>query len=153
MMAWSGLLNNIGLGNNMENMEEFNGYIVNIPEVVKDKKSLYLTRLLAAQIRDDNYMTVGEFFKNLGDNDVEQLLEYSNMDTDKQVEQLLIITMMLITAEGLDNANDMETARKHLSQLVSFIALESLYRKGLIKLYHENMSFDESENKIVAEKL
>ena len=134
-------------------MEEFNGYIVNIPEVVKDKKSLYLTRLLAAQIRDDNYMTVGDFFKNLGDNDVEQLLEYSNMDTDKQVEQLLLICMMLITAEGLENADDMETARKHLAQLVGFITLESLYRKGLIKLYHENMSFDENENKIIAEKL
>lgn len=150
MMAWNGLQNNIGLGNNME---EFNGYIVNIPEVVKDKKSLYLTRLLAAQIRDDNYMTVGDFFKNLGDNDVEQLLEYSNMDTDKQVEQLLLICMMLITAEGLENADDMETARKHLAQLVGFITLESLYRKGLIKLYHENMSFDENENKIIAEKL
>jgi hypothetical protein len=150
MMAWNGLLNNIGLGNNME---DYNGYIVNIPEVVKDKKSLYLTRLLAAQIRDDNYMTVGEFFKNLGDNDVEQLLEYSNMDTEKQVEQLLLICMMLITAEGLENADDMETARKHLAQLVGFITLESLYRKGLIKLYHENMSFDENENKIIAEKL
>lgn len=134
-------------------MEDYNGYIVNIPEVVKDKKSLYLTRLLAAQIRDDNYMTVGEFFKNLGDNDVEQLLEYSNMDTEKQVEQLLLICMMLITAEGLENADDMETARKHLAQLVGFITLESLYRKGLIKLYHENMSFDENENKIIAEKL
>ena len=34
------------------------------------------------------------------------------------------------------------------------VTMENLYRKGLIKLYHENMSFGEdSEKRVIVEKI
>ena len=43
---------------------------------------------------------------------------------------------------------------KHTNAMVMFIAMEGLYRKGLVKLYHEHMSFgDDAGDKIVVERI
>jgi hypothetical protein len=61
---------------------------------------------------------------------------------------------MLATAEGLDSANDLQVFIDRSNQLTGFIIIESLKRKGLVRVYYENMSFGEEHgDKVVVEKI
>ena len=68
-------------------------------------------------------------------------------------EDILLLTMMLASAEG-SNPTTLEDLQNKVSMFTIFIAGTSLYRKGLVKAYFKNMSFNDDSNKlIVFEKL
>lgn len=138
----------------MEN-EEFDDdgtFSVNIHRVAQDKEVLTLVRLLASQLIITPYLRVGDFFKNLSNDDLEILEEISD-ENHEHFDNLLLVAEMLATGEGLDHGT-IDIIHDRMNQLLIFIAMEGLYRKGLIKLYHDNMSFGEDMgNKIVAAKL
>lgn len=133
------------------------GFAVNLPEVIKTGHFLAATRLLAAQLMNNPYMSVGDFFKNLSDIDLQNMVECTDKNEDEEesrVDEMILIAEMLATAEGLPSSTDYEELTKRTSQFQTMIALESLYRKKLIKLYRENMSFGEDMgNKIIAERI
>ena len=61
---------------------------------------------------------------------------------------------MLCSAEGLENSFDLEEIQNRMSQFIMLLTCEQLARKGMVKIYRENMSFGpDMENKIVVEKL
>ena len=135
-----------------EEFDEEGTFSVNIHRVAQDKEILTLVRLLASQLIITPYLRVGDFFKNLSDDDLQTLEEVSD-ENHEQFDNLLLVAEMLATGEGLDHGT-MDIIHQRMNQLLMFIAMEGLYRKGLIKLYHENMSFGEDMgNKIVAEKI
>jgi hypothetical protein len=135
--------------------EDFSGYMVNVHEVVRSKDSLAVTRLLAADLIANPYMMVGDFFKNISDTDLQTLLNGSEPDSkDEVIDDILLITMMLRGAEGLEGITTNEEMRLSMSQFIGFLVVESLFRKGFVKLYRENMSFGEDlGNKILVEKV
>lgn len=135
--------------------ENAKGYYVNCSEVAESKELLAVTRMLANTLMKDNYMSVGEFFKGLSDADLQTLLHGSEMtdENPNMLDDILLLAMMLAGAEGAKEIDDENDAMTIVAQFTSFVALESLYRKKLIKLYHENMSFgSDLGNKIVAER-
>ena len=138
----------------MEN-EEFDDegtFSVNIHRVAQDKGVIALTRLLASQLIITPYIRVGDFFKNLSDDDLD-MLELICDEEHEHFDNLLLIAEMLATGEGLDHGT-MDVIHERMNQLLMFIAMEGLHRKGLVKVHHENMSFgDDMGNKIVVEKL
>jgi hypothetical protein len=72
----------------------------------------------------------------------------------KRLDDILIISEMLATAEGLDGAADLDVFIDRSNQLTGFIIIESLKRKGLVKVYYENMSFgEELGDKVVVERI
>jgi len=132
-----------------------NGYFVNCSLIAEDKGLLDVTRQLAKRLIQVDYMTVGEFFQYLPDESLKVLLHGSEMtdENPNMLDDILLIAMMLAGAEGASEIKDEHDAMKAVAQFTSFVALESLFRKGLIKLYRENMSFsDDLGNKIVAER-
>lgn len=139
----------------MENFEQEyqGGYSVNLSKVIESQKSLAVTRMLASDLMKQPYMQIGDFFKNISDSDLVTLVDAAEPNSDN-MDELLLIAMMLRTAEGLEAMENEEEGKKMLGQLVTMLVMESLYRKGLIKLYRENMSFgDDMGDKIVAEKV
>lgn len=141
-------------GQIMENEEfdEDGTFSVNIHRVAQDKEVLTLVRLLATQLIATPYLRVGDFFKNLSDDDLETLNEISD-ENHEQFDNLLLIAEMLATGEGLDHGT-MDMIHERMNQLLMFIAMEGLHRKQLVRVYHENMSFgDDMGSKIVVEKL
>lgn len=137
-----------------ENAE--NGFVVNCAEVVKSKDMLAVTRLLAADLIAKPYLSVGDWLVNVSDSDLKGLVAAADMDKNDEVilEDLMLIFMMLRQAEGLPPVKDDEDFRKGIGQLVTMLVGESLARKGLIKLYRENLSFgDDMGDKIVMEKI
>ena len=130
------------------------GFIVNYSEVIKSKETLAVTKLLAARIMENPYMMVGEWFKSISDTDLELLVDVSDDPNSKNFEDLILVAEMLANAEGVHSCLDMEELHDRVNHLVVLLVGEQLYRKKLIKLYHENISFGaDAGHKIIMEKL
>jgi hypothetical protein len=143
-------------------MEEFDedekvqGFFVICNEVVKDKELLAVTRLLASDLMVKNYLSVGDFLKNITDTDLKTLIDGSVIDDDNHelLDDIMLIALMLSNAESSEEVKSLDDFQRIISQFISFLAMESLYRKGLIKLYRENMSFSKDMgDKMVAERI
>jgi len=142
--------------------EEYTDFDINYDNVIASKECLSMTRILAADLKANPYMTVGDFLMHISKSDlailsdiVEQHMGYDENDevTDERMADFVLMTEMLSRAEGLISENDDDLTRK-INQFMTMVTMESLYRKGLIKLYHENMSFGKDvEHRIVAEKI
>lgn len=118
-----------------------------------------VTRLLASEMLRNPYLTVSDFFRNLNEDDLEELMYVSEHDEDDRYGNLILLTEMLTSAEGItideeDEDLYMENMTSRMRMFMSFLALESLSRKGLIRLFRENMSFgDEYMDKKIAEAI
>ena len=134
-------------------MEEFEptGYTVNLNQVIKDNSILAITRLLAHNLLSNPYFTLKDFLTSITDDDLAILNQKSE---NTELEDIMLITLMLIQGEGLEfNEND-EKLRNNIGQMIMFLTIETLARKGLVKAYRENMSFgDDVGDRIIVEKL
>jgi hypothetical protein len=151
----------------MELFEDGSGFSVNYENLINSKEYLAVTRKLAIDLMAKPYMTVEQFINNLSDGDISQLLEMSVDDddedadpldsiaeTEKNLGDLVLIAEMLAVAEGLANSDGYDMVQNRVSQLIAFLAVESLARKGLVKSHPHNMSFGEDmAKKIIAERI
>lgn len=164
MMVQNGWQKYTKLGGNMD----FKDFTVNIHNVATNKEFSSVTRLLATDLMRNPYLSVGDFFKNLSDSDLQILSDIADTvfthfsDEESQadnkannnINECVMLTMLLSGAEGLDSIPDIDIIRKRVSQLIMFVSCESLHRKGLVKLHHHNLSFGEdSDDKIVVERI
>lgn len=133
-------------------MDENEKFSVNFAKVVEQKDFLEVTRLLASNMMSVPYITIGDFLQSISDDSLEKLIEISDDPDQERFEELVLISEMLATGEGLESAN-MELSTERTNQLCVFLVLESLKRKNLVKLHYHNMSFGEDfKDKIIAEK-
>ena len=141
----------------MEDNELEGPFRIVYDKVMKEKDFLPLTRTLAMDLSEAGYMRPGDFLKSLTDSDVDTLLKISDVSDDEdnpRLEEILLISEMLATGEGLEPSQDAEGVTHRMNAFCSFLAIEGLRRKGLVKVYHENISFgEEYGNKIIVEKL
>jgi len=127
---------------------------ISYDKVIKCKDFLPLTRTLAMDLSDSGYMRPGDFLKALSDSDVDTLLKITEDEENTRLDEVLLISEMLATGEGLEQSKDAEQVSERMNAFCAFLAIEGLSRKGLVKVYHENISFGEDfGNKIVVEKL
>lgn len=138
----------------MDEIFDGNGYTLNYEMITKSKECLAITRLLAADLIRDGYINVGEYVQSLSDSDLETLVQLMEREDDAQYEDFILISEMLATGEGCDASKGLEDFGDRMNQLVTLLVCESLGRKGLVKVYHENMSFHpDMAEKIVVEKI
>ena len=151
----------------MEIFDDGGGFSINYEKLIGSREHLAVTRKLAIDLMAKPYMTVEQFINNLSDGDISQLLEMSVDDddedadpldsiaeTEKNLGDLVLIAEMLAVAEGLANSDGYDMVQNRVSQLIAFLAVESLARKGMVKSYPQNMSFGEDmAKKIIAERI
>jgi len=135
-------------------MNEDTGFHVNYANIITEKSLLSVTRLLAGDMSKNPYMTVGDFFKNITDGDLDTLGKIIDKgEQHKNFEDIMLISMMLAAAEGCGPSH-IDQYVSHFNQFSMFVACEALFRKGIVKLYRENMSFGEDlKDAIIVEKL
>lgn len=138
--------------------ENYENYSVNYSKIGKQSDLLAVTRLLAVDLMAKPYMKVGDFIKNLSDSDLETLCDVcdrANDDSpDTRFEEIVLISQMLAEAEGVAFDMSLDDIMARTNQMSVFLVIESLHRKGLVKVYHENMSFGEDAgDRIVVEKI
>ena len=126
-----------------------NEFLISFKNVCEDNTMLPTTRLLAIDIIKNGYINVGDFFKNMPESDLQSYLHMSEEIHNENVDagaEVLLLSEMLAIGEGLEigfDPDETKTMQARMSQLIMFLSCESLARKGLVKLYRENMSFGE----------
>ena len=128
-------------------------YSINYGKVLHEESFLPVTRLLAADLMKNQYMPIGDFIKSLSDNSLEQLNEICEDENHPNFEEIILISEMLAAAEGT-NVGGTPEVHQRLNLFITWMAIESLKRKGLVKVYYENISFgDDMGEKIIVEKI
>jgi hypothetical protein len=136
------------------------GFCINLQEIAMSDWVAPTIRLLAMDLQKKTYMSLGEFFSKLSDNSVAELqvlAERGFDDADNiknlDMQQVMILSLLLAGAEGTQNF-DIRIIQKQMSMLLSLITFESLARKGLVRVYHENFTLgDDMADKLVVEKI
>jgi len=89
----------------------------------------------------------------LSDDSLEQLNEICDDENHPNFEEIILISEMLAAAEGT-NIGGTPEVHQRLHLFITWMAIESLKRKGLVKVYYENISFgDDMGEKIIVEKI
>lgn len=125
---------------------------LNYDKIAMHKEFLSITRMLAVDMMKNPYITPADFLKALSNEELQTLLEISDDEEHERMDEIMLISEMLAKGEGLESAT-LDSATERVNQFSVFLVLESLFRKGLVKLKYENMSFgEEYKDKIIAEK-
>ena len=142
----------------MNSFNKLDQFQIVYDRIVADITMLPATRLLASKLQNNPYLTVKDFLEGLADEEVFDLLEVADqmMHEDEECkhgQDLLLISEMLVRAEGLISSNEKELTQR-TNALCSFIACEGLARRGLVKIYRQNMSFgEEMHTKVIVERI
>ena len=135
---------------------DYNDYFplkMNLDKISKEKSFLSVTRLLAIDLMENPYLSIGSFIQKLSDQDIEDFMQLIEHDNDLAMENMFLITELLATAEGLPS-EDLSVLTERCNIMAGYITIESLARKNLVKVHYENMSFGEEFNKkVVVERL
>mgnify|MGYP003704469103 CR=1 FL=1 len=121
--------------------QDYSNLQLDYAKVLASKDTLSVTRMLAAQLINGGYLSVGEFLKSLSDTDLQMLVNLTDEKDTPHVADFIVMAEMLAIGEGCDSAVDSNEFQYRTQQMITFILLESLYRKGLVELTHENLSF------------
>ena len=129
-------------------------FLINYSAITEENSLLPLTRRLASDVQKSMYFATGDFIKSILDEELEDLMYIAEVGDDHHnFTDLMLISGMLSLAEGTycSTVKDFSRATEMLSL---FLKCELLHRRGLIKVYHENMSFGEDMlDKIIAENI
>ena len=124
-------------------LHDFSDIQLDYSKIAKDTNSMALTRLLAKQLMEISYITVGDFMLNLTDYDLQSLIELIDKKPNPRIVDFVLIAEMLAIGEGCGPSDNTKVFEHRTSMLTNFIIMESLSRKNLIELEHKNMSFHE----------
>lgn len=128
-------------------------YALNYKEIAAHTGLAPTIRMLAIDLQEKPYMSPGDWFKSLSNIAVQELVDLVEGEDPDSIEQQLLLTMMLSRAEGVV-LNTQEDLGKKIGMLRMLCASVGLARKGLVRVYYENMSFgDEMMDRTVVEGL
>ena len=126
---------------------------VNYDKLSKDRSFLNVTRLLAIDLMNNPYLSIGAFVQGMSDADLSSFMDLIENQEDIAMENLLLITEMLAQAEGLASESH-DQLHHRCNTMIGYITIESLKRKGMVKVYYENMSFgEEFAKKVIVERV
>ena len=139
-----------------DDFDEDGTFTVNLDKILASKEMLAVTKLTAAKAKIEGYITVGVFLQQLSDPDLNELMficEAAMDDTNERLGEVLLIAEILAVGEGMEPGT-LSQVTKRMNAFIVMLTIESLHRKGLVKVYHNNMSLGEDAgDKIIVEKL
>ena len=128
-------------------------FFIDYERVLLENSFLPVTRLLAANLMKKQYMLCGDFLKELSFNSLDELNDIAADENNSHFEEIILISEMLAAAEGV-TVGGIPEVHERLGMFMTWLVMVSLNKKGLIKVYYENISFGEDmRDKIVAEKI
>ena len=125
-------------------------------KIIKAEGLLPITKSVAKMLMKHQYLSLGKFFKRISDEHLQELMEIID-DADNEfndgMEDIVLMTEMLSRAEGVPSES-IEDITENVNYFGACVTCVSLARKGLVRVYYDNMSFgtDQGE-KILVEKL
>lgn len=133
-------------------------FTLNIEGIAADATYMSVTRLLASTLLQQPYLTVGEWLAKVSDNDLKLLIEAAEeasgddveVEPNSPFENVMLISMMLMLAEGLD----LEEAEvyENANVFVVMLTMEGMSRKKLVDIDYEHLSFGSEFKDVVVVK-
>jgi hypothetical protein len=140
----------MGMSFDFDEDGEFN---INYEKVLYEERFLPVTRLLAANLIKNQYMPIGDFIKSLKNDTLEELNVISEDEDHPNFEEIVLLSEMLAAAEGT-NIGGLPEVHQRVNMFTTWLVFESLKRKGLVRIFYENISFGEDMGeKVVVEKI
>jgi hypothetical protein len=102
------------------------------------------------------YTSLGKFFKTISDDNLlalSEIIEEGDSEFNERMEDIVLMTEMLSRAEGVPSES-IEEITENVNYFGACVTCVSLARKGLVRVYYENMSFGtDNGEKILVERL
>jgi len=138
----------------MEYDYELPDYFIDFVKISKTESLLDITRSAARGILKRPYTTIGQFLKELNDEDLYTLCDIIDDEENPRIYQdILLLTIMLAVSEGVP-AKSAKESTENLKYFCTMLHCVSLERKGYVRVYYDNMSFGEdSGERVVVERL
>ena len=133
-------------------MNNIDPFTINYDKIINYTGYCSATRLLAAQLRGNSMMLVSKFFKELSDNELEELRELSEQSEidDVCLSEIMLITLMLTSAEGTSALTE-EELMGQLTTTKIFISTAFLHRQGLVTADFDSFSYgSDMEDRVIA---
>ena len=125
-------------------------------KIIESDKLLPVTKSVAKMLMRNPYTSLGRFFKKLSNENLEILMEIideGDSEFNERMEDIVLMTEMLSRAEGVPSQS-VDEITENVNYFGACITCVSLARKGLVRVYYDNMSFgtDQGE-KVLVERL
>ena len=123
---------------NFSSDEEF--FHLDFNKIYENNTVSSITKSLAHTIQQYGYYSIGDFFKSLSDEDLTTINDWFEI-RDRE-EEILLLVLLLSKGEATE-CNDLDMLVDRFTKLGIFATSEALYRKGLVDLFHDKLSFGE----------
>ena len=129
--------------------------VLNIDNIIKQKDILDVIKGAALDLKNHSYLSIGDFLRNISDEDLEILSNYCNNIFENkhhpdEVSSIALLATILLTGEGLE-VNE-ETVEEAIDATIMYITLEGLARKDLVEIYRENFTLDPVYKELIVAK-
>lgn len=129
--------------------------VLNIDNIIKQKDILGVIKGAALDLKNHSYLSIGDFLRNISDEDLEILSNYCNNIFENkhhpdEVSSIALLATILLTGEGLE-VNE-ETVEEAIDATIMYITLEGLARKDLVEIYRENFTLDPVYKELIVAK-
>ena len=125
-------------------------------KIIESDKLLPVTKAVAKMLMRNPYTSLGRFFKKLSDENLQALMEIideGDSEFNEGMEDVVLMTEMLSRAEGVPS-QCIEDITENVNYFGACITCVSLARKGLVRVYYDNMSFGTDQgDKVIVERL
>ena len=125
-------------------------------KIIESDKLLPVTKSVAKMLMRNPYTSLGKFFKKLSDENLEILMEIideGDSEFNERMEDIVLMTEMLSRAEGVPSQS-VDEITENVNYFGACITCVSLARKGLVRVYYDNMSFGaDNGDKMIVEKI
>lgn len=112
---------------------------INYDQIISDDTMPVGIRMLAAKLKISPIMLVGEYFQNISNDELQSLRELT-VDPDESLAELLLLTVMLTSAEGT-SALEEDELYDHIKTTLVFITTTVLDRFNLVEAFFDKFSY------------
>ena len=125
-------------------------------KIIESDKLLPVTKSVAKMLMRNPYTSLGKFFKKLSNENLQTLMEIideGDSEFNEGMEDIILMTEMLSRAEGVPSQS-IDEITENVNYFGACITCVSLARKGLVRVYYDNMSFGTDQgDKVIVEKI
>ena len=140
----------------MEDPIDFENSHPDMEKIIGSDKLLPITKSVAKMLMRNPYTSLGKFFKKLSDENLEILMEIideGDSEFNDGLEDVVLMTEMLSRAEGVPSQS-VEDITENVNYFGACVTCVSLARKGLVRVYYDNMSFGKDQSdQIIVERI
>ena len=140
----------------MEDPVDFENSHPHMEKIIASDKLLPVTKAVAKMLMRNPYTSLGRFFKKLSDENLQalsEIIEEGDSEFNDGMEDIVLMTEMLSRAEGVPSES-IDDITENVNYFGACVTCVSLARKGLVRVYYDNMSFGRDHgDKVLVEKI